>query len=65
MVKNGILSFPCLLLAELVYIKQTQQMSEFSHQVETSTCTASNWKRQRANLSRLVVIAVLGLISAH
>ena len=37
MVKNGILSFPCLLLAELVYVKQTQKMSEFSHQVEIST----------------------------
>ena len=37
MLKNGILSFPCLLLAELVYIKQTQKMSEFSHQLQTST----------------------------
>ena len=36
MVKNGILSFPCLLLAELVHIKQTEKISEFSHQVETS-----------------------------
>ena len=37
MVKNGILSFPYLLLAELIYIKQTQKMSECSHRVETST----------------------------
>ena len=37
MVKNGILSFPCLHLAEVAYIKQTQKMSEFSHQVDTST----------------------------
>ena len=37
MVKNGILSFPFLVLAEVVYIKQTQKMSEFSHQIETST----------------------------
>ena len=64
LVKNRILSFPCLVLAAKVSIKQTKRMGKFSDQVETTGIHRYHrtGKRRRTNLSWLVVVAALGFL---